>query len=469
MKVNLMKVYKETLFYNVKSINLFILIVLLLCTNIVFSSCDEESDIKQNFSITHDSQAKHSIHINFSCAELLNEENSNNILKIQNDKKKLKFYISELNNYNINVEIIHSTEKNLCLIFKRSNWFLSLFYNNNSPFFSSFPNFETYLFTLDLTYKILSLNELNQAINLIKDNNNIVGFKFNEKNPWFPFSDEGKAFCRIQGLVTRNALINGLVNKLEYTFYPEFIEEEEDISEGLKKSSTIKSVNFLLNQNRGQSIINSLRINGKINDIKLNLNGRNFRKIEIKDLSYIITHSFLLKNLELLVDFDEALIHSLAFSLKKNNSLEKLSLKFHRNIHKEKKVRISVIDDFFIGININKSLRALNLNLPLSLRSFEVFSRALSVNKNIKVLNLAYNNINDQKTNLLMEGLKKNTAIEMIDLSFNDITDEGANSIIEMLQKNTKLESFYLNNNKINPIKKNEIDKIMRLRHKFNI
>ncbi|MDP3441881.1 MAG: hypothetical protein Q8T08_03390, partial [Ignavibacteria bacterium] len=173
-----------------------------------------------------------------------------------------------------------------------------------------FPRILSLSVTLDVSQKELTLEELRQAVELTRNNASIVDFALSNLQPWNPWTEEGHSRTLLMALAIRNSLMRKLTTDLIYIFFQESNFEEEAISEGLKNSTSIKKVNFLLNGERGQNLIRSLRINKELESIATALYGRKLSTDEVEDLIYLIVNSLSLKSLQLQVSFDDFLILS---------------------------------------------------------------------------------------------------------------------------------------------------------------
>ncbi|MBY0291889.1 MAG: hypothetical protein K2W92_01185 [Alphaproteobacteria bacterium] len=328
-----------------------------------------------------------------------------------------------------------------------------------------FPNIPSILATLDISGKALSLQELEHAVDLTRNNISIVHVAVNsihQRNPW---TEDGRAHCLLAALTLRNSLLKGLVTELSYHFFSESNLEEDAISEGLKNSTSIKRVDFLLNGGKRKSLIGSLKESKELESIAITLYGCNLIPTEVNDLTYLIASPLSLKSLKLEVLFDDFLILSLATALKeKAISLEQLTLISAKETEKEEKIKTETMKSLFKAISTNKSLQVLRLRLPLSLQSFQDFAECLKANTTLKVLALPENYISDQNVSSLAEGVKENNSLTTIDLSFNSISDSGADSLLNMLNVNSTLESLYLFHNKIGYSKKMAIAQALHQR-----
>lgn len=377
----------------------------------------------------------------------------------QDDLKELEAYSKKLYEYNIKVSNILAPEKKEIRLIFNKVWRLFSFRDvSYEPIFSLFPSIPSILATLDVSGKALSLQELEHAVDLTRNNTSIVHVVENniqQRNPW---TEEGRAHCLLTALTLRNSLLKGLVTELSYNFSSGSNLEENAISQGLQNNTSVKKLNVVLNGERGSNLLKSLKTKSEIEFFKISLYGRSLNMDEVEDLTYALKNSSSLKSLQLHVYPDNFLISSIAPVLREHNSsLEELTLISTEEVKKGAEVSREAIQSFFDALSINKNLQVLKLRIPLSLKSYQDFSEMVSFNKNLKVLALPGSNINDQMMPALCEGLAENTSLTTLDLSVNNISDIAADSLLEMLRTNSTLESIHVWETKISPSKKMKI------------
>ncbi|CAF1353844.1 unnamed protein product, partial [Adineta steineri] len=95
-------------------------------------------------------------------------------------------------------------------------------------------------------------------------------------------------------------------------------------------------------------------------------------------------------------------------------------------------------------------------------------SEMLKVNGTLRILNLRWNQIDDDGAKSLFNVLKdENRTLERLHLDLNQITDKSVESIIKMINGNRTLTLVILTDNKISEDNQRQLEKAGQLRESF--
>ena len=188
----------------------------------------------------------------------------------QEDEKLLDAYITNIKKYNIKVEkTILQDENKVSLTLGSTSWWLSWFKEDYNSVFSILPSLQSLSLSLDTPHKELNLEELKNVVNLARNNASLVHFTSKNLGYWSSDLEKERAKCLLMALLYRNSLVRGVTKDFEYNFsLLDNPEEENAIVEGLQNALSLESIDLCFNEERGKSVIESIKESKSVNSIK---------------------------------------------------------------------------------------------------------------------------------------------------------------------------------------------------------
>lgn len=386
----------------------------------------------------------------------------------QEDEKLLDAYITNIKKYNIKVEkTILQDENKVSLTLGSTSWWLSWFKEDYNSVFSILPSLQSLSLSLDTPHKELNLEELKNVVNLARNNASLVHFTSKNLGYWSSDLEKERAKCLLMALLYRNSLVRGVTKDFEYNFsLLDNPEEENAIVEGLQNALSLESIDLCFNEERGKSVIESIKESKSVNSIKaisFSFFDERLSSYDLNKLNSLFANTCALEFLYLEAPLDNQVLLVLAKHLKRP-PFALTNLHLATNDWEESKQQLSEkgMGEFFHALTTNQNLRLLQLRFPLS--SIQVLAEALKVNNALKILALPKENLGNEEIRSLVTGLKENTSITEIDISNNNITDEGADVLLDLLGVNKILTTLHLGGNKVSDSKKTKIRQFLRQR-----
>lgn len=326
----------------------------------------------------------------------------------EEDLNNLEKYIEQLRENNIQTEkIFFQDQKKYILKFEPINPFFPGFVDDYANFLAIFPSLKILSVSLDISYRHLYLNELNQAIELAQNNSFLVGFNFQKIPDWkIGKINKWKQQHILNALTYRNALIRGVNKDINYCFYLESDEEENIISEGINQSFFIKRLNVVFRENIKKNIFKSAAGIPSLKSAHFDMGIHNISPYLFPFIKKTPSLNFLtLKYIS-----DDQILNGLAGILnEKLNSLRGIQLIFLRDM---RGVTESAFINFLQAVASNECLHTLQLdNIPLS--NPQIIIDSFQNSTTLRRLIFRSRHIEEESVRILCERLKGDRNLEI--------------------------------------------------------
>jgi len=120
---------------------------------------------------------------------------------------------------------------------------------------------------------------------------------------------------------------------------------------------------------------------------------------------------------------------------------------------------------------LNKNCQVLDLfKNKITSKGVLYLSEMLKVNGTLRILNLRWNQIDDDGAKSLFDVLKDgNRTLEHLHLDLNQITDKSVESILKMINANQTLKLLILTDNQISEDNQRQLEKAAQLREPLRL
>jgi Ran GTPase-activating protein (RanGAP) involved in mRNA processing and transport len=120
---------------------------------------------------------------------------------------------------------------------------------------------------------------------------------------------------------------------------------------------------------------------------------------------------------------------------------------------------------------LNKNCQVLDLfKNKITSKGVLYLSEMLKVNGTLRILNLRWNQIDDDGAKSLFDVLKDgNRTLEHLHLDLNQITDKSVESILKMINANRTLKLLILTDNRISEDNQRHLEKVAQLREPIRL